>query len=93
MDVDSIVSIAREGMKLAFLIGAPVLLVGVVVGLVVGIVQAVTQIQDQTVSFVIKISSMALTFTLFLPWIVEKLADYSRELLENIPETATFFLQ
>ncbi len=92
MTVDSIVSLTREGIKLAFLIGSPVLVAGIVIGLIVGIFQAITQIQDQSIAFVLKISVMAFVFAVFLPWTIEKYVDYSRELLENIPETTTLFL-
>jgi|BioPla2DNA2_1021312.scaffolds.fasta_scaffold18149_4 flagellar biosynthetic protein FliQ len=91
MDIDFVVSLAREGTQLALMISAPVLLTGVIVGIIVGVVQAITQVQDQTVSFVIKIASMVIVMAIFLPWIVEKIVDYSRLLFENIPETTTVF--
>lgn len=92
MDFDSVVTLARNSFGLAFLISSPVLITGIVVGLIVGIFQAVTQIQDQTISFVLKILSMSIVFILFLPWIIGKIVDFSHELLENIPETTTSFL-
>ena len=93
MDADAVVTLARESVKLAILIGTPVLLTGVLVVLIVGVLQAATQIQDQTVSFVIKISSMLVVFAAFLPWILGKLVEYSRNLWENIPELTTMFIQ
>ncbi|MBP5623174.1 MAG: flagellar biosynthetic protein FliQ [Thermoguttaceae bacterium] len=93
MDSDLVVTLAREGLQLALLVAAPVLLTGVIVGALVGLVQTVMQVQDQTVAFVVKISSMILAFAVCLPWIVGKVVEYSRILFENIPETTTVFFQ
>ncbi|MGI6401209.1 MAG: flagellar biosynthesis protein FliQ [Thermoguttaceae bacterium] len=92
MGIDAITSLGRESMTLALLIGAPVLLVGVLVGIVVGVLQSATQIQDQTIAFVCKIVAMFITLAIFLPWIVAKLVEFSQNVLSNIPETATVLL-
>jgi flagellar biosynthetic protein FliQ len=47
--------------------------------------QALTQIQEQTVAFVPKLVAMALALGLSLPWLLTRLIEYSRELIENIP--------
>ena len=60
MDGQVAIDLAREALSTAMLVGAPVLLVGVVVGLVISLIQALTQIQDQTISFVPKIVTMVL---------------------------------
>lgn len=89
---DSVVSLTREGIKLAFMIGLPILLTGIVVGVIVSVLQTITQIQDQSVAFVLKILAMAVVFTLLLPWIIEKYVEFSRKLIENIPQLITSFL-
>jgi flagellar biosynthetic protein FliQ len=43
-------------MQVAFRIAIPLLLVGLVIGLVISVFQAVTQIQEQTLTFIPKIS-------------------------------------
>jgi flagellar biosynthetic protein FliQ len=87
MDVQSTVDLARQALSTALIIGSPVLLVGVVVGLVIGLLQALTQIQDQTISFVPKIATMALVLVICLPWLIQYMLDYSQELITNIPQT------
>jgi flagellar biosynthetic protein FliQ len=79
------IDLGREAIITSLLIGAPVLLVGVVVGLVIGLFQAVTQVQDQTISFVPKIVAMVGALALCLPWLVQRMVEYSQELIENIP--------
>ncbi len=82
------VDLAREAMMIATLISAPVLVAGMLVGLIIGLIQALTQIQEQTVAFVPKLVAMVLALGLSLPWVLTRLVEYSRELIENIPELA-----
>ncbi|PQO34825.1 flagellar biosynthetic protein FliQ [Bremerella cremea] len=86
MDPAMVVDLTRNAMIMCLIIGAPVLVVGMLVGLLIGFLQALTQVQDQTVSFVPKILAMALTLAFTLPWIFQKLVSYSAELFANIPE-------
>ena len=57
------------------------------VGLIVGLLQALTQIQEQTVAFVPKLIAMAVALGISLPWVMTRLIEYSRELIQNIPGT------
>jgi flagellar biosynthetic protein FliQ len=85
MDVDRAVELARAAILLALMIGAPVMLIGIMVGLIVSILQAVTQIQEQTLSFVPKIIAMFLTMMFLLPWTINHMIDYATNLIRNIP--------
>lgn len=85
MGAQDAVDLARNAMFLALLISAPLLLVGMGVGLVIGLIQALTQVQDQTVSFVPKLIAMVAAMAFCLPWLVERMVDYSQELFVNIP--------
>jgi flagellar biosynthetic protein FliQ len=58
-----------------------------VVGLLIGLLQALTQIQEQTVAFVPKLIAMAVALGLSLPWVLTRLIEYSRELIQNIPSS------
>ena len=89
MDSQTAVDLARQALSTALLIGAPVLLVGVLVGLIISLFQALTQIQDQTISFVPKIITMVLVLMLSLPWLVQHMMTYSQNLILNIPLTIT----
>jgi flagellar biosynthetic protein FliQ len=87
MDSQIAVDLGREALMTAVIIGAPILLVGIVVALVVGLLQALTQIQDQTLSFVPKIVAMIAAVGLCLPWLVQRMIEYSESLITNIPLT------
>jgi len=87
MDPQDAIDLGREAVNMALLIGAPVLLSGMVVGLVVGLLQAITQIQEQTVSFVPKLVAMVLILSLTVPWLINRMVQYSHDLIVNIPNT------
>jgi len=86
MEPQAAIDLFRESACIAFLVSAPILIVGMAVGLIIGLLQAVTQIQEQSLAFVPKVAVMILVFLLTLPWILVQLTEYSQELIRNIPE-------
>lgn len=89
MEAQDAIQLTQQAMFTALLLGSPVLLAGVFVGLLIGLAQALTQIQDQTVAFVPKVVAMVGILILCLPWLVQKMVEYSETLITNIPRTIT----
>ena len=87
MDVSAAVSLCQNALWCALIISLPILAVGIIVGLVIGLFQALTQIQEQTMTVVVKMLVMAAAAAWFLPWIVTRLVEFSRQLIENIPDS------
>ena len=87
MEASDAVTLTQQAMLTALVISAPLLVVGVLVGLLIGLAQALTQVQDQTVSFVPKIVAMVAALVFCLPWLVQKMVEYSEGLITNIPRT------
>lgn len=85
MNPQDAIDLTRDALMTALLIGAPVLLVGVVTGLLIGLLQALTQIQDQTIAFVPKIVAMIIAVALCLPWLVQRMMEYSEDVIMDIP--------
>ena len=81
------VDLVREGLLVAVKITLPLLLVGLVVGMTISFFQAITQIQEQTLSFVPKMAAVAGALVVMLPWILQILADYTREVVMNMGTT------
>lgn len=75
------IDMVRQALFITLKICGPILAAGVVVGLLVSIFQSVTSIQDQTLSFVPKIIVMILVAAILTPWIIQRLIEYSHELL------------
>jgi len=87
MDPQTAIDLARNAVNTALMLGAPVLVCGMVVGLAVGLLQAMTQVQEQTVSFLPKLVAMIIVLSLTLPWLVNEMVRYSHDLIVNIPNT------
>lgn len=83
MDPQDTIDLSREAITMIAIIGGPILAAGLVIGLIVGIFQAMTQIQDQTVSAVPKILGMLAVTMLVLPWLSERMVDYTRQTLQT----------
>ena len=77
MTLDHATEMIRQTLILALLVSAPMLLIGLIVGVVVSLLQAVTQIQEQTLTFVPKITAMVAAAILLMPWIGNRLLEYS----------------
>lgn len=70
---------------LVLAVGGPVLVVALVVGLAVSVFQAVTQIHEMTLTFIPKIIAVGATLVLILPWILQRMVDFTIRLLSSIP--------
>ncbi len=81
----TILTLAKEAIKLSLFLSAPLLLTALVIGLAISIFQAVTQIQEMTLTFVPKILAMVLVFFITLPWFLKKLTTFTENLFLNIP--------
>lgn len=85
MTPQMVVSIGREALMVTLLISAPLLTCALVVGLIISIFQAVTQINEMTLTYVPKILAIALALLVFLPWMINKLLDFTSHMFEMIP--------
>ncbi len=75
----------RQAVMLTLVTAAPLLLSALVVGLLVTLIQAVTQLQEQTLTFLPKLVTMAGIFVLVLPWLLRKLTEFLVVTLQTLP--------
>lgn len=61
-----------------------ILLPGLIVGFIVSIFQAATQINEMTLSFLPKMLVMLLVIALLAPWLMQKMIDYTENLIINL---------
>ena len=76
---------ARQAVMIGLEIVGPLLLGSLGVGLVVGTLQAATQVQDQSVGFVVRLLAVVVSLVVLLPWMLDRLVVYSADLFERIP--------
>lgn len=79
------IDLVRNAILMSLIMGTPLLAVGMIVGLIISLLQALTQIQDQTVSTVPKLLAMVIAMIITLPWMTDRMMEYSKDLFEDIP--------
>lgn len=73
----AVLDLAREGIWVMILVAAPMMIAGLVVGVVIALFQALTQIQEQTLSFAIKLIAVFATLMLMARWISGEIYNYT----------------
>ncbi|HOJ47971.1 MAG TPA: flagellar biosynthetic protein FliQ [Bacillota bacterium] len=84
MSVADISYIARDAIVTALLIAAPFLLITAAIGLFAAIMQAATQVQEQSIPFILKIVSVALVLLLLGTWIFNEMSDFTHRIMDMI---------
>ncbi len=82
---DFVANITADALKIAILIAAPMLGLGLLVGLAVSIFQAVTSIQEMTLTFIPKILAVMLAILVFAPWMMQTMISYTAKIIIDIP--------
>lgn len=77
-------SLIRQGLQTGLWVIGPTLLAITAAGLLTSVVQALTQIQEQTVGFVVKVAVTLACLWMMGPWMLHRMADQLRSVLEAI---------
>ena len=84
MTAQTAIDLTREALWISLLVGAPVLVAGLMVGLFVGLMQALTQIQEMTLVFVPKILAIFIAMLVALPFMGDVLQGHMTRLAARI---------
>lgn len=90
MTENQILYMAKEALGTAIIVGGPMLAASLLVGLLVSIFQAMTSIQEQTLSFIPKILSIALILILLGPWMLSTMTSYTTNLFSELVNYARY---
>ena len=82
MDTAMVAEVLREGVWVVIKLCAPMLLLSMTVGVLLAIFQAVTQIHEQTLSFIFKLTVVVLVLLIGGGWMMETLLEYARKLFD-----------
>ncbi|WP_333784095.1 flagellar biosynthesis protein FliQ [Thermocrinis sp.] len=85
MSPELILSMGQRMLEMAFILAALVLIATFLVGLIVSILQSATQIQEMTLSYIPKLIAAYVTILVLGAWMLNKLLDFTKELIINIP--------
>lgn len=82
VDTAMVAEVLREGVWVVIRLCAPTLLLSMAVGVLLAIFQAVTQIHEQTLSFIFKLTVVILVLLIGGSWMMQTLLDYANGLFE-----------
>lgn len=78
-----ITSYLVQGLWLTLLLSMPTILVAAVVGTLFSLIQALTQIQEQTLSFAVKLIAVGITLFLTAGWLGGELMNYTLSIFDG----------
>ena len=84
MTPDMVAELLRQLVKEAMILAAPVLIVAAALSFVLSLFQTLTSLQDQSLTSVPRLGAIALLLLVGMPWFLERMATYTRVLLENL---------
>lgn len=84
MDTGMITDVMRDAVSVVIKLGSPMLLLSMMVGVLVAIFQAVTQIHEQTIGFILKVTVIVAVLLLAGGWMLTTLQEYTREIFDLI---------
>ncbi len=85
----SLVAIVREGVLLALLLAAPLLVAALVAGVLTGLLGAFTQMSDPAVSLVPRVAAVGVAIVVFAPAIAHQLEAFAARLWPLITAIGT----
>lgn len=77
----------QQGLWLAIVMSAPPLLVATLLGILVSLLQAVTQIQDQTLPYIVKLVAVAVTLAVLGRWFGSELMTLTNLAFDLVSRT------
>ena len=83
-----VVEFAAKCLLLVFYLSLPPIIAASLVGTLVSLFQALTQIQEQTLSFTIKLFAVVVTIFLTSRWQGGELFNYALDIFNHIPALA-----
>lgn len=81
-----VIQLAYQGMLLILILSAPPILISMFFGILVAIFQAATQIQEQTLSFTIKLVAVTLTLMFMGGWLGAQIMSFASDIFLNFPQ-------
>lgn len=85
MQTVDVVSYFTQALSLVLWLSLPPIIVGSIVGTLFSLFQALTQIQEQTLSFGVKLVSVSLTLLLTARWMGGEMFNFTLQIFDVMP--------
>jgi len=86
MDLTHVIDWSREALRMALLLGGPLLAAALVAGLVVNVLQTLTQLHEPVVGLVPRLVAVLVVLLAILPWLVGRWVSFTVDLIGSIPD-------
>ena len=84
MTTAQVAQLTSDALLLTLYLSLPPILVATMVGLVVALIQAITQLQEQTLSFAVKLIAVGAVIILSAGWFGTEMYAYTRRILASV---------
>ncbi len=81
-----IYQLSYQALLMILLLSGPPILISMFVGLFVAILQAATQVQEQTLSFTVKLIAVIATLLLMGGWLGAEILQFTNSIFQNFPK-------
>ncbi|WP_133645792.1 type III secretion system export apparatus subunit SctS [Paraburkholderia flava] len=81
METDTLVRITTEGLLLCLSISMPVVVVSALSGLAISFLQAITSMQDQSISYAVKLVAVVATILIMGTWGAAAVLRFANEII------------
>ncbi|MCX4161415.1 MULTISPECIES: type III secretion system export apparatus subunit SctS [Paraburkholderia] len=81
METDTLVRITTQGLLLCLSISLPVVIVAAVSGLAISFIQAITSMQDQSISYAVKLVAVVATVLIMGTWGASAVLRFANEIV------------
>jgi len=85
MDASQAIDWSRETLRMALLLGGPLLAVALLVGVLISVGQTMTQLHEPVVGLIPRLVVVALVLLMILPWMVNRWVSFAVDLIGSIP--------
>lgn len=82
---NEIYQLSYQALILILILSGPPIIISMVLGLMVAIFQAATQIQEQTLSFTVKLFAVILTLIILGGWLGSQIIHFANTIFTNFP--------
>lgn len=85
---EEIYQLTYQALLLILILSGPPILISMTLGLLVAVFQAATQIQEQTLSFTVKLIAVVITLLLLGGFLGGQIMQFAQNILSNFPKWA-----
>jgi type III secretion protein S len=79
----AVLNMTKEALLLVLMLSLPPIIVAACTGISVSLLQALTQVQEQTLSFAVKLISVTITLAVTASWLGGEIFIYAQNLFDN----------